>query len=142
MTWTAPTAQDRLEILRSTTTVAIVGASDNPERASYAVGSYLLANSNYAVRFVTPMTPTVLGHPTYASLADLPEPPDLVDVFRKPSELSVVFDDAIALGAKTLWLQLGLYDEPLAQRAAAAGIAVVMDRCLKIDHAQFHRDLP
>jgi hypothetical protein len=142
MTWTAPTAQDRLEILRSTTTVAIVGASDNPERASYAVGSYLLANSNYAVRFVTPMTTTVLGHPTYASLADLPEPPDLVDVFRKPSELSGVLDDAIALGAKTLWLQLGLYDEALAQRAAAAGIAVVMDRCLKIDHAQFHRDLP
>jgi predicted CoA-binding protein len=73
----------------------------------------------------------------YKSLADLPGPPDLVDVFRKPSDLPEVADEAIAAGAKTLWLQLGLWDEKVAQHAHAAGLQVVMNRCLKIEHARW-----
>ena len=141
MTWTAPNARERLDILRATRTIAIVGASDNPARASYFVGSYLLSSTDYTVWFVTPTSPTVLGHPTCPSLADLPESPDLVDVFRKPSDLPDVLDDAIAAGAKTLWLQLGLYDEAVAERGAEAGLNVVMNRCVKIEHARFHGGL-
>ena len=141
MTWTAPSARDRLRILRDTKTIAIVGASDNPARASYFVGTYLLSSSDYTVWFVNPASPTVLGHPTYASLADLPAAPDLVDVFRKPSDLPTVLDEAIEVGAKTLWLQLGLYDEDVANRGVDAGLNVVMNRCVKIEHARFHGGL-
>jgi predicted CoA-binding protein len=141
MSWTPPNARERLDILRSTRSIAVVGASDNPARASYFVGTYLLASTDYTVWFVTPTTPTVLGPPTFASLADLPEPPDLVDVFRKPSDLSGVLDEALAVGARTLWLQLGLYDEEVAERGSAAGLRVVMNRCVKIEHARFHGGL-
>lgn len=141
MTWTPPNARERLDLLRAARTIAIVGASDNPSRASYFVGTYLLASTDYRVRFVTPTTPTVLGHPTYPSLADLPEVPDLVDVFRKPSDLPGVLDESIAVGASTFWLQLGLYDEDVAERGEAAGLRVVMNRCVKIEHARFHGGL-
>jgi hypothetical protein len=77
----------------------------------------------------------------YPSLAALPGRPDLVDVFRRPEELMGVADDAIAAGARTLWLQLGLWDEAVAAHAAAAGLNVVMNRCLKIEHARFHGGL-
>jgi predicted CoA-binding protein len=89
------------------------------------------------VWFVNPVAAEILGRPVYKSLADLPEPPDLVDVFRKPSDLPEVADEAIAVGAKTLWLQLGLEDEAVAQHAHDAGLAVVMNRCLKIEHARW-----
>lgn len=141
MTWTPPGARERLDILRRTRTIAVVGASDNPARASYFVGTYLLASTDYTVRFVTPNAPTVLGHETYPSLAELPEPPDLVDVFRKASDLPGVLDEAVAAGARTLWLQLGLYDEAVAERAEGAGLDVVMNRCVKIEHARFHGGL-
>jgi predicted CoA-binding protein len=141
MTWTPPSARDRLAILQSARSVAIVGASDNPARASYFVGTYLLASSDYAVWFVNPRAETILGHRAYASLADLPEAPDIVDVFRKPSDLPVVLDEAIAAQAKVLWLQLGLEDAAIAERADDAGMGVVMNRCVKIEHARFHGGL-
>jgi predicted CoA-binding protein len=141
MTWTAPSAMERLALLRSTRTVAIVGASDNPARASYFVATYLLASSNYTVWFVNPSVSSVLGHQTYPSLADLPEPPDLVDVFRKASDLPEVAEEAIAVGASALWLQLGLADDAVATRAHVAGLHVVMNRCLKIEHARFNGGL-
>lgn len=140
-TWTAPSARERLEILRRTRTIAIVGASDNPSRASYFVGTYLLSSSDYTVWFVNPMAETVLGHPAYPSLAELPGTPDLVDVFRKPSDLPEVLDETLAVGARTLWLQLGLVHDEVAAKGAAAGLDVVMDRCVKIEHARFHGGL-
>jgi predicted CoA-binding protein len=141
MTWTPPSAQERLALLRNARTIAIVGASDNPARASYFVGTYLLSSSDYTVWFVNPMSETILGHRAYASLADLPEAPDIVDVFRKPSDLPQVLDEAIAAHAKTLWLQLGISDDAIAERASAAGLNVVMNRCVKIEHARFHGGL-
>jgi predicted CoA-binding protein len=135
--WTPPTAQERLAILRRTRSVAIVGASPNPNRASYFVASYLLAESRYRLWFVNPTIDAVLGQPAYPALADLPEVPDVVDVFRNPHELKAVAEDAIAVGASVLWLQLGLWDEAVAERATEAGLEVVMDRCMKIEHARF-----
>lgn len=141
MTWKAPDARERLDILRSSRTVAIVGASNNPARASYFVGTYLLSSSNFTVWFVNPREETVLGHRAYPDLASLPGTPDIVDVFRKPSDLPEVLDEAIAAHAKTLWLQLGISDDAIAERASAAGLNVVMNRCIKIEHARFHGGL-
>lgn len=140
-TWTGPSASDRLALLRRTQSVAIVGASDNPARASFFVATYLLSSSPYRVYFVNPRTRSILGRPVYASLADLPEKPDLVDVFRRHDDLPLVLDETLEVGARTLWLQLGLWHEDVARRAEAAGLDVVMDRCLKIEHARFHGGL-
>jgi hypothetical protein len=136
-TWEGPNARERQEILRRTGTVAVVGASDNPARASFFVATYLLSTTPYQVWFVNPRATEILGRPVYPSLADLPGTPDLVDVFRKPADLPAVLDETLAAGAGTLWLQLGLWDEGVAARAQAAGTTVVMDRCLKIEHARF-----
>lgn len=141
MSWTPPSARERLAILRKARTVAIVGASDNPARASYFVGTYLLSSSEYTVWFVNPRATEILGQPVYASLADLPSAPDIVDVFRKPSDLPEVLSEAIDANAKTLWLQLGISDDSIAEQAGAAGLDVVMNRCIKIEHARFHGGL-
>jgi len=141
MSWIPPSARERLAMLQDSQTIAIVGASDNPARASYFVGTYLLASSNYTVWFVNPRAASILGHPAYASLADLPGTPDIVDVFRKPSDLPEVLDEAIAVHAKTLWLQLGIHDDAIAERAHEAGMNVVTNRCIKIEHARFHGGL-
>jgi uncharacterized protein len=137
--WHPPSARERWEIIRNTKSVAMVGASANPARPSYFVATYLLSSSCSFddIWFVNPAADEILGRPVYKSLADLPGPPDLVDVFRKPADLPEVADEAIAAGAKTLWFQLGLWDEASAEHAHAAGLEVVMDRCLKIEHARF-----
>ncbi|WP_121865990.1 CoA-binding protein [Glutamicibacter nicotianae] len=140
-TWEGPGAAQRLEILRETKTIAIVGASNKPSRASYFVATYLLSSSKYKVYFINPVLDEILGQPVYKSLADLPETPDLVEVFRKHDDLPGVLDEALAVGAKTLWLQLGSWHEEVAHRAEAAGMNVVMDRCVKIEHARFHGGL-
>ena len=140
-TWQGPSALDRLAVLRRTKTVAIVGASDNPSRASYFVASYLLSTSPYEVWFVNPRVSRILDRPVYPSLDALPGKPDLVDVFRRPSDLPQVLDEALAVGTSTFWLQLGLWDEAVAARGEAAGLTVVMDRCLKIEHARFNGGL-
>ncbi len=139
--WTPPTPGERLRLLRSTRTVAVVGASNKPSRASYFVSTYLLASTDYEVWFVNPREREVLGRPCYPSLAELPGVPDIVDVFRRPSELGAVLDEAVAVGARALWLQLGLSDDDVARRGTAAGLTVVMNRCLKIEHARFHGGL-
>lgn len=140
-TWIGPSAPQRLSILRSTRSIAIVGASQNPSRASYFVATYLLSSSPYDVYFVNPHATEILGRPVYASLADLPVVPDLVEVFRKDEDLPGVLDETIAVGARTLWLQLGAWNEDVARRGEAAGLQVVMDRCVKIEHARFHGGL-
>jgi predicted CoA-binding protein len=116
----------------------MVGASSNPARASYFVATYLLSSSaNYTVWFVNPREQSILGHLVYPSLSDLPESPDMVDVFRRAEELPGVAAEAIAVGARTLWLQLGLWSDEAAQAAHQAGLNVVMDRCIKVEHARF-----
>lgn len=141
MSWTGPSAVERQAILRRTTSVAMMGASANPARASNFVATYLLSSTDFDVYFVNPNAEEILGRPVSPSLEKLPVVPDLVDVFRRPEDLAGVLDDTIAVGASTLWLQFGLYDEDLAHRAEAAGLTVVMDRCLKVEHARFHGGL-
>lgn len=139
--WVGPSTQQRWEILRRTRTVAMVGASPNPSRASNFVATYLLASTDYDVYFVNPNAAEILGRLVYGSLSELPVVPDLVDVFRRPADLPQVLDETLAAGASTLWLQFGLYDEDIADKAEAAGLTSVMDRCLKIEHARFHGGL-
>ena len=141
MNWTEPGARQRQELMQRSRTVAIVGASSNPARASYFVATYLLSSSDFEIYFVNPGATEILGRPVYASLADLPEPPDIVDVFRKPADLPQVLEESLAAGAKAIWLQLGLFDQAVADRANTAGLDVVMNRCLKIEHARFHGGL-
>ena len=167
-TWLGPSASERLRILRSARSIAIVGFSTNPARSSYFVGTYLVQSSDYTVYFVNPNAAgkTALGQPIYASLGDLPETPDIVDVFRKAADIPGVVDDVLALSnsnssrrnsshgsdihpdgrhsdsaAPALWIQLGIRNEPAAMAAESRGLTVVMDRCLKIEHARFHGGL-
>ena len=136
--WTPPSAFERKAILDRTESIAIVGASSNPARAANFVATYLLSSStNFRVYMVNPRESEILGEPVYASLADLPEVPDLVDAFRRSEDLPGVAQDAIDIGAKTFWAQLGLWSAEAAQLAKAAGLNVVMDRCTKIEHARF-----
>jgi hypothetical protein len=137
MSWTAPSDQEVEAILADTKRVTIVGASGNPARPSHGVAAYLLSSSGYDVSFVNPRLDTLLGEPVYPSLAALPEQPDLVSVFRRYDELPAVAEDVIVAGARTLWLQLDLWHETVAAQAESAGLRVVMDRCVKIDHARF-----
>lgn len=144
-TWTGPTAPERLAILRRTRSIAIVGASDKPSRASYFVATYLLSSTTFDVYFVNPVLAeagkTILGHEVYASLADLPVTPDLVEVFRKASDAPDIVREAHAAGAQTVWLQLGIWNEDAAHLAEELGMDIVMDRCVKIEHARFHGGL-
>jgi predicted CoA-binding protein len=140
-TWQGPDAKQRLRILRNATSIAIVGASPNPARSSYFVSTYLLSSSPYRVYFVNPRATEILGRPVYPDLASLPEVPDVVDVFRRSSELQSVMDDALAVGSKTVWAQLGVWNEEAAAYGEAEGLTVVMDRCIKIEHARFHGGL-
>ena len=142
MGWENPAAGERQQILRETRTLAMVGASPNPARASNFVATYLLSTSSYEVWFVNQNATEILGRPVYPSLAELPGVPDLVDVFRRMEDIPAVLDDVLELeGVRTFWLQFGLYDETLAKRGEAAGLTVVMDRCVKVEHARFHGGL-
>lgn len=124
------------QILRETRTVAIVGASAHPVRASYEVWQYLKSASDYDLYLVNPTIREVDGTPVYPSLEEVPVVPDLVDVFRRHDHLPSVLDETIKVGAKTLWLQLGLRHEQVGRDGKAAGLQVVMDRCLKVEHAR------
>jgi predicted CoA-binding protein len=135
--WVEPSATDRLGLLRRAKTVALVGASDNPARASFFVATYLLSSTPYEVWFVNPRVREIQGRPVYGSLAELPGEPDIVSVFRKHSDLPGVLDEAIDAKAKVFWLQLGLWHDEVAEKGTAAGLTVVMNRCLKIEHARF-----
>ena len=140
-TWVGPSAKERQAILRDARSVAVVGASANPSRASYFVGTYLLQSTDLRVYFVNPNASEILGEKVWPDLASLPEVPDVVDVFRKPSDLPSVVDDVVAVGAATMWVQLGIWNEEAARDAEARGLTVVMDRCMKVEHARFHGGL-
>ncbi|HSJ28401.1 MAG TPA: CoA-binding protein [Acidimicrobiia bacterium] len=128
--------RDRLRILGTIRSVALTGVSNNPLRSSNFVATYLV-RTPYRVYPVNPNYDEVLGRRCYPSLADLPEVPDLVDCFRKAEDLPGVVDEAIAVGAKVVWFQLGLRNDEAARKAIEAGLEVVQDRCLKIEHARF-----
>jgi predicted CoA-binding protein len=130
-------ATDRLELMQRTRTVAIVGMSANRARASHFVATYLLGKTDWTVHYVNPRETEILGQQVYPTLADLPEPPDMVDVFRRIDDLPEVAREAIDVGAGSLWFQLGLVHDEAAARASDAGLDVVQDRCLKIEHARF-----
>jgi len=140
-TWVGPSAKERQAILRDARSVAVVGASANPSRASYFVGTYLLQSTDLRVFFVNPNATEILGEKVWPDLASLPEVPDVVDVFRKPSDLPSVVDDVVAVGAPTMWVQLGIWNEEAARDAEDRGLTVVMDRCMKVEHARFHGGL-
>ena len=140
--WTPPSPNQRRAILERSQSVAIVGASSNPARASNFVATYLLSSSaTIDVYMVNPSETEILGEPVYPSLADLPVVPDIVDVFRRADDLPDVAREAVAVGTSALWIQLGLWSDEAARIGHEAGIDVVMNRCLKIEHARFHGGL-
>lgn len=124
-------------LIKESRTIAIVGVSDKPERPSYGVAKYLIEHSHYTVFLVNPMLETALGEKVYHSLSEIPEDIDLVDVFRKPSDCMEVLEEAIAVGADAIWLQLGITSPEVLAKGTEAGLSVVMDRCLKVDYINF-----
>jgi len=140
-TWEGPDAKARLKILRAAKSIAVVGASSNPARSSYFVSTYLQQSTDYRVYFVNPNADTILGQKAYPSLAALPEVPDIVDVFRRAGDIPAVVDEVLAIGAPTIWVQLGIWNQDAAEYAESKGLTVVMDRCVKIEHARFHGGL-
>jgi uncharacterized protein len=142
MSWEPPSAAERRRILRRARTIAVVGASSNPARASNFVLTYLLSSStDYEVWPVTPREDEILGAKAYPSLAELPGEPDVVDVFRRADQLPGVAEEAVAAGAKVLWMQLGLHSDEAVEIAHGAGLEVVSNRCMKIEHARFNGGL-
>ncbi len=136
--WTPPSAVERKQILDRTRSIAIVGASSNPSRASNFVMTYLASSTcDFDLYPVNPRETEILGFAAYPSLADLPVTPDLVSVFRRAEDCPAVAAEVVAVGAQTLWLQLGIWSEDAARIALDGGLTVVMDRCVKIEHARF-----
>jgi len=127
-------------ILRQSRVIAVVGLSANWWRPSYFVAKYLQEHG-YRVIPVSPAYTEVLGEKCYATLADVPEKIDMVDCFRKSAEIPALTEEAIAVGAKCLWMQLGVINPEAAERARQAGLDVVMDRCVKIEHGRLYGGL-
>jgi len=127
-------------ILEAASSVAVIGVSSNPERASHQVAAYLIEQTHLDVNLINPtVTGEMLGQPVYKSVADLPVVPDIIDVFRKAEDMPAVFETefpAIAHSAagKTWWMQLGIVNDDVSKLAADAGMKVVMDRCIKVDY--------
>jgi predicted CoA-binding protein len=131
--------QDPLTIQRvihSAKTIAIVGLSSNELRASYFVG-YYLRRHGYRVIPVNPREPEILGQKSFRSLADVPDRVDIVNVFRAPEALPGIAEEAVAIGAGNLWCQFTVINEEGARIAEAGGLSVVMDRCIKVEHARY-----
>jgi predicted CoA-binding protein len=135
MTPTAPTNDEIRELLLTTKTIAIVGVSGNTDKASNHVARYLQGKTNYELFFVNPAADEILGQRVYKSLSEIEKEIDLVDVFRKPEDCLAILEEAIAIKAKSIWLQLGISVPEVAAQGEVAGLKVVMDRCIKVDHA-------
>lgn len=146
---TALSAEDRAHfqdsheiqrLLRESKVVAVVGLSTEKTKASNMVASYLL-DEGYTVVPVHPKADEILGQKCFASLAEIPFPVDIVDVFRPAAEISGIVDQAIAMGAKAVWTQLRIIDLEAAQRAKDAGLAVIVDKCIKMEHGRYNGNL-
>ena len=129
-----PSDQDLKQLLTNASTVAMVGASSKPDKASYGI-MRKLQSVGYRVIPINPHETEVLGERAYPSLADVPEPIDIVDVFRRAEDTPSIADEAVKVGAKVLWLQTGVASEEAAARAEAGGLTVVMDACIGSTHA-------
>ncbi len=123
------------EILKRSNTVAVVGISEKPDRDSHKVAKYL-KDHGYKIIPVNPKLKEVLGEPCYPDLKSIPEHIDLVDIFRSTDAIPGIVDEAIAVGAGSVWMQLGLIHDEAAEKARKAGLSVVMNRCTKIEHAR------
>jgi len=128
------------DILAKYKTIAVVGLSSNPARPSHGVSEYM-QSSGYQIIPVNPNETDVLGEPSYARLEDAPQKIEIVDIFRRPDLVPPVVDAAIRVGAKVVWMQLGIVNEAAAEKARAAGITVVMDACMLIEHKKRRRQL-
>jgi uncharacterized protein len=122
-----------LDILKHSKTIAVVGLSSNPSRPSHGVAQYL-QSSGYRIIPVNPNESDVLGEKSYARVEDVPDKIDIVDIFRRPEEVWPAIEGAMRAGAKVVWMQLGIENLPAAEQARAAGLTVVMDACLLIEH--------
>ena len=125
------------EMLQNARTIAVEGHSDNPARTSYQIAQFL-RQAGYTVYAVNPTVSEIDGEKSYASLADVPEAVDIVNVFRRSEYLSGVVDEAIASGAKAVWAQLGVYDAEAGQKARDAGLVTVMNACIKVEHRRLN----
>lgn len=125
--------EEARQILATSKTIAVVGLSNNPERPSHEVASYL-QDEGYRIIPVNPRISKTVGVKAYPSLHDIPEPVDVVQIFRRPEHVPLIVDDAIAIGAKVVWTQLGIVHEEAAARARAAGLRVVMNTCMATMH--------
>ena len=132
----ATTAQQHIRILKQYRRIAMVGLSANPYRPSNFAARYMRA-AGYEIFPVNPRECEILGLPCFAALADVPPPLEIVDIFREPAAVPGIVEEAIVAGARVIWMQLGVIHEAAAERALAAGLEVVMDRCVKIEHARF-----
>ena len=127
-----------LTILQTVRTVAVVGLSPNPERASHRVALYL-REQGYRIVPVNPTVAHVLGERSFPSLAQIAEPVDVVEVFRRSEEVPPLVEEAVRIGAKVVWMQEGVVHEEAAAKARAAGLTVVMDRCMQREHSRLRR---
>jgi predicted CoA-binding protein len=125
--------QEIPEILKSAQNIAIVGISDSPDRDSNKVASYL-QDRGYRIFPVNPKYAQVLGEKCYSTLSEIPEKIDVVDIFRKPEHVLPIVQEAVKINASVVWMQLGVVNEEAARLAEAAGLKVIMNRCLKIEH--------
>ena len=121
------------KILKDSSVIAVVGLSPKPHRPSHQVSRYLM-EAGYTIIPVNPGQDSILGLPCYPNLRAIPSPVDTVDIFRRQEEVLPIVEDAIAIGAKYIWMQVGIVNEEAAARAETAGLVVVMDRCTMIDH--------
>jgi predicted CoA-binding protein len=128
-----PSDQELKQLLTGATTIAVVGASSNPDKASYGI-MQKLQRAGYRVIPVNPRETEILGERSYPSLIDVPERIDIVDVFRRAEDTPGIADEAVTIGAKALWLQTGIVSEDAAARATAGGLTVVMDACIGATH--------
>jgi len=134
MAHTNPTDSEIAQLLTDATTIAMVGASSNPDKASHGI-MQKLQKVGYRVIPVNPRETDILGERSYPSLIDIPERIDIVDVFRRAEDTPQIADEAVTIGAKALWLQTGITNEDAARRAEAGGLKVVMDACIGATHA-------
>ncbi len=123
-------------ILREARHIAVVGLTDDPARPSYSVPAYLQANGYHIIPVNPTLSGTVLGETVYDSLADVPGPIDVVQIFRRSEHVGPIVEEAIAAGAKAVWMQLGISNEEAAAVAHAAGLDVVMNQCMKVQHSR------
>jgi len=132
MAYVHPSSEEIKQILEQSTVIAVVGLSDDASKTSHMV-SEAMQRKGYRIIPVNPKAATILGEKAYASLKDIPEPVDIVNVFRRPEHTPPIAREAVEIGAKSLWLQLGILNEEAGAIAAEGGLNVIMDRCIKVE---------